>query len=408
MSNPFENALQQISRAAEIVGTDPDTLQILKHPMREVHVVIPVTMDDGSLQLFNGYRVQHNNWRGPFKGGIRYHEEVNIDEVRALATWMTMKTATVGIPMGGGKGGVTVDPKQLSEGEKERLTRGWVRAMAGVIGPDIDVPAPDVNTRAIEMAWIADEFGHPAVVTGKPIENGGSLGRDTATAMGGWYVFDVLRERLLMDPEMATVAIQGFGNAGRTFARLCARHEMKVIAVSDSSGGVYNESGLDIAALEGHKDATGSVQGFAGAKNITNAEILELACGLLVPAALENVITQENAPRVQAKVILELANGPTTPEADDVLFSKGIQVIPDILANAGGVTVSYFEWEQNRTGVIWTEEEVDSRLKLTMEDAAEAVWERKERHATDLRRGAFLLALERLAAAKPGAEGRNT
>ncbi len=399
MSSAFENALSQIRRAAAVTSIDPDTLALLSHPMREVHVSIPVTMDDGTLKIFTGYRVQHNNWRGPFKGGIRYHADVIIDEVRALATWMTMKTATVGIPMGGGKGGVTVDPKTLSEGEKERLTRGWVRAMKGVIGPDVDVPAPDVNTRPVEMAWIADEFGHPAVVTGKPIENGGSAGRGTATAQGGYYVFDALRSKLFLDPETSTVAIQGFGNAGRTFAEICARHEIKVIAVSDSGGGIYHEAGLDIAAVGAHKDATGSVMDFAGAKNITNDEILELTCGVLVPAALENVITEKNAARVNAKVILELANGPTTPEADDVLFAKGVHVIPDILANAGGVTVSYFEWEQNMKGETWSEEDVDRKLKVIMEEAATAVWDRAEAQKTDLRRGAFVLALERLATA---------
>ncbi|MDP2631516.1 MAG: Glu/Leu/Phe/Val dehydrogenase [Candidatus Uhrbacteria bacterium] len=395
-----ENALNQIYRAASLAGISQDVLDILSIPMREVRVSIPVKMDNGEQRIFEGFRVQHNNWRGPYKGGIRYHNNVDLDEVKALATWMTFKTAVAGIPMGGSKGGVTVNPKELSEGELERLTRGWTRAMHGVIGPEIDVPAPDVNTTPREMAWIADEFGHPAVVTGKPIEAGGSEGRGVATATGGYYVFDKLRDRLFVDPEMGTIAIQGFGNAGRIFAGLCARHELKVIAVSDSSGGVYNPEGLDITALQNHKDSTHSVLDFEGAENITNEQLLELECGVLVPAALENVITEENAARIKAKVVLELANGPTTPEADDILFEKGVQVVPDVLANSGGVTVSYFEWDQNMKGEHWSEEDVDAKLKELMHGAAEEVWARKLKYSTDLRRGAFILALERLDSAR--------
>ncbi|MFH1711812.1 MAG: Glu/Leu/Phe/Val dehydrogenase [Patescibacteria group bacterium] len=401
MPNPFENALNQISRAAQLAGTPKELLDRLSTTMREVTVHFPIRMDDGTLRFFEGYRVQHNNWRGPFKGGIRYHQNVDINEVRALATWMTFKTATAGIPMGGGKGGVTVDPKQLSEKELESVTRQWTRSMKGVIGPEIDVPAPDVNTSPREMAWIADEFGHPAVVTGKPIENGGSQGRGKATATGGYFVFDTLRERLHLDPETATVAIQGFGNAGMIFAELCARHEIKVVAVSDSRGGIYNPAGLDVAAVIEHKKTSGVVADFPGAENISNEALLELECGLLVPAALENVITIDNAARINAKVVMELANGPTTPEADDILFGKGIEVIPDILANSGGVTVSYFEWDQNMKGEIWTEEEVETKLKDLIVQAANDVWERKEKYNTDLRRGAFILALERLAEAMP-------
>lgn len=403
MANAFDSALAQISRAAVLGGFDQNLLELLSTPMRQVTVAIPLIRDDGSQILFEGYRIQHNDWRGPFKGGIRYHQNVDIDEVKALSTWMTFKTAVAGIPMGGGKGGVTVNPKDLSDRELEQLTRGWVRAMRGVIGPEIDVPAPDVNTSPREMAWIADEFGNPAVVTGKPVEAGGSEGRGTATAMGGYYVFSTLRERLLLEPEMGTVVIQGFGNAGQVFAEICARHELKVIAVSDSRGGVFNPEGLDIAALAKHKETTGAVSGFEGSEEITNEQILELECGLLVPAALENVITEENAPRVKAKVVLELANGPTTPKADDILFEKGIEVIPDILANSGGVTVSYFEWEQNMKGERWTAEDVDAKLKDIMMKQAEEVWKRKEQHATDLRRGAFILALERLRDAQPKA-----
>ncbi|MCH8049430.1 Glu/Leu/Phe/Val dehydrogenase [Patescibacteria group bacterium] len=398
MPNAYHNAINQIVRAAKVAGTDSELLDLLQLPMRAVLVNIPVKMDDGKQKIFEGYRVQHNNWRGPFKGGIRYHQDVDLDEVKALATWMTFKTAVVGIPMGGGKGGITVNPKELSELELEALTRGWVRAMAGLIGPEIDVPAPDVNTGPREMAWMADEFGHPAVVTGKPIEAGGSAGRSTATATGGYYVFDALRDRLLIDLATTTVAIQGFGNAGRVFAKLCARHELKVIAVSDSRGGIYDPEGLDVAAVIDQKEKTGTVVDFPGAENITNEQLLELECGLLVPAALENVITQENAPRIKAKVVLELANGPTTPEADDILLEKGVMVIPDILANAGGVTVSYFEWQQNMQGESWSEDEVDTKLKEIMIQAANDVWQRKEKFETDLRRAAFILALERLQA----------
>ncbi len=401
MTNPYEHAKQQILRAAKLAGSPAALLDLISIPMREVKVNVSIQKDDGSLAIYEGFRVQHNNWRGPYKGGIRFHQNVDINEVKALATWMTFKTAVAGIPMGGGKGGITVNPKELSVDELERLTRAWTRAMKGVIGPEIDVPAPDVNTSPREMAWIADEFGSPAVVTGKPIENGGSEGRGAATATGGYYVFDTLRDKLLIDPEMESVVIQGFGNAGQIFAQICARHEMKVIAVSDSRGGIYNSEGLDIAKLVEHKKETGTVRDFFGADHISNEELLELECGLLVPAALENVITEENAARIKAKVVLELANGPTTPEADDILFGKGIKVVPDILANSGGVTVSYFEWDQNMKNEHWTEEEVDDKLKPLMKQAALDVWARADEFKTDLRRGAFILALERLEKAMP-------
>lgn len=401
MINPFENALSQINRAAALTEFNPQFLDLMRHPMRQVRISIPVRMDDGTLKVFEGYRVQHNNWRGPFKGGIRYHQDTNIDEVKALALWMAVKCAVANIPMGGGKGGVTVNPKLLSVAELERLTRGWARMMKPVIGPEVDVPAPDVNTSPREMDWIADEFGHPAVVTGKTIAAGGSAGRGTATAQGGFYVLETLRERLFLDPETSSVAIQGFGNAGQHFATLCHRHGYKVVAVSDSSGGIHSEAGLDIPAVIAHKNATDKVADFPGSRSISNEELLTLECGLLVPAALENVITAENAPSIKAKVVLELANGPTTPEADDVLFEKGIHVIPDVLANSGGVTVSYFEWEQNMKKETWTEEEVFAKLKEMMIDAAEAIWSKKEALKVDLRRAAFVVALERIQAAMP-------
>ena len=375
---------------------------LLRSPMKQIEHQLNVTMDDGSSRTFEAYRIQHNNWRGPYKGGIRFHPQVDLDEVKTLAALMSFKTAVAGIPMGGGKGGVTVDPKALSQGERERLDRAWAQAFKADIGPTVDVPAPDVNTGSFDMDIIAAEYGHPAVVTGKSIEHGGSLGRDTATAMGGWYVLQQLKNRLLLDPEMFTVVIQGFGNAGATFADICARHGVKVVGISDSSGAIYKAEGIDIAALHEHKQTTKSVKDFSGARNITNAELLELECGVLVPAALESQLTLDNAARVNAKVVLELANGPTTVEADDILFGKGIQVIPDILANSGGVTVSYFEWDQNMKGEKWSAEQVDVMLKDHMEKAAEGVWQRAKDNNVDMRRGAFILALERLqAASKP-------
>lgn len=399
--NPFASFHHQVDSVAALRPFAEDFLTALRSPMREINELISVTMDDGSAREFHAYRVQHNNWRGPFKGGIRYHAQVDIDEVRALAAWMTMKTAVVGIPMGGGKGGVTVDPKKLSPRERDEVTRAWARIMKPYIGPTVDVPAPDVNTTSHEMDIIAEEFGHPAVITGKSVEHGGSLGRDTATAMGGWFVFNAIRPSLLLDDESATFAIQGFGNAGANFAVLAHRHGMKVVAVSDSMGGVTNPEGLDIPALFEHKKSTGRVQDFPNSRNITNEELLEVPCGVLVPAALEGQITSDNAGRIHAKVVLELANGPTTPEADDILFSRGVMVVPDILANAGGVTVSYFEWEQNMKGEHWTAEDVHAKLKDVMEAAAKAVAERKTQYNTDFRRAAFMLALERLEEAMP-------
>ncbi|MFA6017750.1 MAG: Glu/Leu/Phe/Val dehydrogenase [Patescibacteria group bacterium] len=398
--NPFESFHYQVDRAAALRPFSEDFLRAIQMPMREINQMISVTMDDGSVREFNVYRVQHNNWRGPFKGGIRYHAQVDIDEVRALAAWMTMKTAVVGIPMGGGKGGVTMDPKTLLPRERDAITLAWAKVMKPFIGPTIDVPAPDVNTNSHDMDIIAEEFGHPAVITGKSIEHGGSLGRDTATAMGGWFVFEALRPTFGLD-EHATLALQGFGNAGANFATLAFEHGLKVVAVSDSSGGVYNSEGLDIPALSAHKKATGKVQDFSGATNITNEELLEVKCDVLVPAALEGQITKNNAERIQAKVVLELANGPTNPEADDILFARNIMVVPDILTNAGGVTVSYFEWEQNMKNERWTAEDVHTKLKETMESAAKEIADRKAKYNTDFRRAAFLLALERLEAAMP-------
>lgn len=401
MQNPFENALAQLDRATALVDLSKTFLQRMRHANREVRVSIPVEMDDGRLEVFEGYRVQFNNARGPYKGGIRFHQDTDIHEVNALAFWMALKTAVVNIPMGGGKGGVTVNPKELSDAEKERLARGWMRAMADVVGPQKDVPAPDVNTNPQIMAWMADEFAKitgdttGAVITGKPIEAGGSQGRGTATAQGGFYVFEALRERLGL-PEVCSIVIQGFGNAGQFAAKLWSEAGHKVVAVSDSRAAVRNSEGLDIAALIEHKVSTRSVGDFAGGETFAAEELLQQECDLLIPAALENQIHAGNAESIHAKAVLELANGPTTPEADDVLFSKGVPVVPDILANAGGVTVSTFEWEQNLKGESWSEEEVFVKLKEIMDREAVAISDRAGQLSTDLRRAAFVVALERL------------
>lgn len=404
MNNPFQNALSQLKRATSLVSFSADFLERISHPDRQVRISIPVAMDNGSQKVFEGYRVQFNNARGPYKGGIRYHQDTDIEEVKALAFWMALKCAVAGIPMGGGKGGVTVNPKELSKAELEQLSRGWMRRMADVVGPQKDVPAPDVNTTPEIMAWMADEFAKAtgdtsgAVITGKPIEHGGSEGRGTATAQGGFYVFEALREKLGL-PAMCRVVIQGFGNAGEHAAHIWQSAGHKIIAASDSKAAVVNENGLDVAALYEHKKATGSVGGFAGAQTIASDEVLYVECDLLIPAALENQIREDNAGRIQAKLVFELANGPTTPEADDQLFARGIPVVPDILANSGGVTVSTFEWEQNLKGEHWSEADVFTKLKGMMEKEANGIFEKAMSLKTDLRRAAFVIALERIQSA---------
>lgn len=401
MSNPFKAALEQLDKAAALTDVDPEVVERLKNPNREVHVSLPIRMDDGSLKTFKGYRVQHDDSRGPYKGGIRFHSQTNIHEVRALAFWMTFKCAVAGIPLGGGKGGVTVDPKKLSERELEELSRAWARSMRDVIGPARDIPAPDVYTNPKIMGWIVDEYSEavgvysPGVVTGKPLSIGGSQGRGSATAQGGVYVTEQLLKKLnLKNP---SIVIQGFGNAGSVYAELAAKKGWKVIAASDSSGGIVNEKGLDVQALLKHKMTTGSVADFAGSKPIDNEKILMLKCDLLVPAALEGVITKTNAGRIKAKAIVELANGPTLPEADEKLFKKGIIVVPDILANSGGVTVSYFEWVQNNYNYYWAEKEVLDKLKPLMDTAFINVWKAAEDGATDMRTGAYIVALKAIA-----------
>ncbi len=401
MNNPFENAISQLNRATEVQNFKKDFIARMLRPEREIRVSIPVTMDNGDLNIYEGYRVEYNNARGPYKGGIRFHSDTDINEVKALAFWMALKCAVVNIPMGGGKGGVTVDPKNLSKTELEKLSRGWARMMAPNIGPYVDVPAPDVNTTPEIMKWMNDEYmkitGEKtlATFTGKPIEDGGSEGRGPATGLGGFYVFDVLREKIGL-PQSCRIVIQGFGNVGGNAASILSEHGHKIIALSDSKGAIINEDGIDVEALNEYKKNNRQIEGFPGSKTITNEELLEIECDVLIPAALENQITEKNANNIKTKMVLELANGPTTPEADDILFSKNIPVIPDILANAGGVTVSTFEWEQNLNGEHWSEEEVYKKLKTIMDREALEIFEKANTLNTDLRRASFIIALERI------------
>jgi glutamate dehydrogenase/leucine dehydrogenase len=400
--NAYDNALRQLETAAKIMDLNSETLLKLSNPEKITQATLPVRMDDGSLETFQSYRVQYNSARGPYKGGIRFHPQVDLDEVKALSFWMAIKCAVVDIPMGGGKGGVIVDPKVLSENEIERLSRAWIRAFRPVIGPEKDIPAPDVYTNPQIMAWMADEYsklvGHPAigVVTGKPLEFGGSKGRGSATAMGGFYVLqEAVREKNLK-PEKLTVAVQGFGNAGAIMAKLLFDAGYKVVAVADSKSTIYNKSGLDIDKLQEHKTSSREVKNFKGAKEISTEELFSLDVDILVPAALENQITKDNAENIQAKIIVELANGPTTPEADEILHGKQVLVIPDVLANAGGVTVSYFEWLQNTSNNYWSEEEVDSELKERMIPAYQSIVQAAEEYKVNFRTAAFIKALERI------------
>jgi glutamate dehydrogenase/leucine dehydrogenase len=412
MHNPFENAMAQLDKATKIGSFDSDFIARLRHPNRDIRVSIPVKMDDGSIKIFEGYRVQYNNTLGPYKGGIRYHPDTEINEVKALAFWMMLKCAVAGIPMGGGKGGITVDPEKLSKSELERLSRGWTRGLIDVLGPHKDVPAPDVNTNPEIMAWMSDEFekithakagqageNTSATFTGKPIEKGGSEGRGPATGLGGFYVFDTLRKELGL-LEKCRVVIQGFGNVGSNAAKIFRDNGHIIIAVSDSKNAIVNESGLDLDTVENYKKTNGGLKDFSQkdseTKNITNEELLELECDLLIPAAFENVITGTNADKVRAKAILELANGPVTPEADEILFKKGITVVPDILANSGGVTVSYFEWEQNLKNEHWSEKEIFDKLRSMMESSTQEIFEKSKEFKTSMRIGAFILALERI------------
>jgi glutamate dehydrogenase/leucine dehydrogenase len=396
----------QLEKAARLLELDESVLECLKHPKSVLTVAVPVRMDDGRVRTFTGFRSQHSNARGPYKGGIRYHPNVSMDEVVALSMWMSWKCAVVDIPFGGGKGGVICDPKRMSQGELERLTRRYTHAIAGVIGPDRDIPAPDVYTNPQVMAWIVDTYSEIqgkrslGVVTGKPVEIGGSLGRETATATGCVVAArEALAERGI-DARSATVAVQGYGNAG-SFVHRFAQEKLgaRVVAVSDSSGGIHDKRGLDYERVRAHKRKTDKVAGLAGTEAVTNAELLELDVDLLVPAALEDQINEENAERVRARIVCEAANGPTTPRADEVLTEKGTTVVPDILANAGGVTVSYFEWLQAFNEYPWTEDEVNRRLEDKIVRGYQAVREIARRHRVDNRTAALVLAVGRVAKA---------
>lgn len=410
----FADAISRLDAAAAYAGIDPEAIERLKHPKTIVEISIPIRMDDGSLRIFQGYRVQHDDTRGPFKGGVRYHPQADIDEVKALAFWMTCKCAVMGIPYGGAKGGITVDPKQLSRMELERLSRGWVQRLADVIGPETDIPAPDVYTNPMIMGWMMDEYSKihrrhsPDVVTGKPVELGGSLGREDATGRGGYYCVKELERIHGWKPAETTIAIQGFGNVGQSCARLLHADGYRIVALSDAVGGVYAPGGLDVPGLIQAKDDTRDmktvycegklVEQLPGAR-ITNAELLELDVDLLIPAAIEKQITSENARRIRARTIIELANGPTTSEADAILAARGVPIVPDILANAGGVTVSYFEWVQNKGGYYWPLEEVHTKLGTMMAREFNAVYALAAKKSIPLRTAAYAHALARIGAA---------
>ncbi|HEY3170647.1 MAG TPA: Glu/Leu/Phe/Val dehydrogenase [Thermoanaerobaculia bacterium] len=399
--NPYDFALLQFDRAADHLGLDAGVRDVLRKPKRQLIVSIPVRMDDGLIRVFQGYRVQHSIARGPSKGGIRYHPGVTLDEVKALAMWMTWKCAVVNIPFGGAKGGITVDPKQLSMAENERMTRRYTSEISILLGHDRDIPAPDVYTNPQTMAWIMDTFSMTkgystlGVVTGKPLAVGGSAGRNEATAEGCFVAIEEAARRSSLQLNTATAAVQGFGNAGAAVARFLDEAGVRVVAVSDSKGGVYDKRGLALEGVFAAKERRGSVTAFRGEK-ITNEELLELPVDILVPAALEGVITRSNAPRIKAQIVAEAANGPTTPDADDILRSKGTIVIPDILANAGGVTVSYFEWVQDLYSFFWEPDVVRNHLERTIRRAYEDVEETARRYDTDLRTAALILAVGRV------------
>lgn len=404
--NPWQAAMQVFDNAADLLQLEDGVRNRVKFPERELTVNFPAKLRDGRIRMFTGYRVQHNTARGPAKGGLRYHPNVTLDEVRALASWMTWKCAVVGIPFGGGKGGVICNPKEMNELELENMTRRFASELVGFIGPDRDIPAPDVYTNAQTMAWIMDTYsmnkGHsvPGVVTGKPIAIGGSKGRNEATGRGCVYVIVEAAKHLNLNLNGATAVVQGFGNAGSIAARLlAAEHGMKVIAVNDSSGAIHNKNGLDMPALLAHKAKTGKVNGFHGAADISDEDLLAMPCDVLVPAALENAITAHNAVKVNTRIIAEAANGPTTPEADKILFEKGIMILPDILANAGGVTVSYFEWVQDNYSFFWKEKDINENLREVMVNSFSEVLQTAQKLKIDMRRAAYVAAVSRVAEA---------
>ncbi|MBW3583368.1 MAG: Glu/Leu/Phe/Val dehydrogenase [Euryarchaeota archaeon] len=404
--NPFRIAQRQLDDAAKLMGLEPSVHEYLREPQRLITVRIPVRMDDGTTKTFTGFRCQYNDARGPTKGGLRFHPEETVDTVKALAAWMTWKTSVVDIPLGGGKGGVICNPKEMSQGELERLSRGWVRAVHQVVGPEKDVPAPDVYTTPQVMAWMMDElsvirgYNVPGFITGKPVPLGGSKGRGDATARGGMFVLREAAKTKGIDLAKATVAIQGYGNAGYYAAKLVTElFGSKVVAVSDSSGGIFKDSGLDAEAVSAFKSKNGTVVGFEGSKKITNEELLELDVDVLIPAGIENAITGDNAGNLKCRILLELANGPTTPDADDILYKNGVFVLPDFLANAGGVTVSYFEQVQNAYNFYWELDEIHRQLDKKMTEAFAAVHKTAADHDTHMRMAAYVVAVRRVAEA---------
>jgi len=401
--NPFESMMSRFDRAAQLLNLDPDLYTVLRVPNRELKVYIPTRMDSGRIQVFEGYRVQHNFARGPAKGGIRFAPDVSLDEVRALAAWMTWKCAVVNVPFGGAKGGIICDPQQMSTGELERMTRRYAAELLDFIGPEKDVPAPDMNTNEQTMAWIMDTYSMharhtvTAVVTGKPIDLGGSSGRREATGRGIMIVVDQAIKRFKMTPQNTRVVVQGSGNVGGIGAQLMHEAGYKVVAISDIHGGIYNPKGIDIPKALDYLRATRSFEGYEDVEFVSNSELLELDCDVLVPAATENQITSQNADRLKCKVLAEGANGPTTAGADEILHEKGIFVVPDILANAGGVTVSYFEWVQDRMGYFWREDVVNERLQDKMVASFNDLCRYADQHSVDTRTAAYMLAIDRVA-----------
>lgn len=406
--NPFDNFVAVMDKAAGVMGISEEDYLTFKYPERELKVALPVRMDDGSLKVFEGFRIQHSTLRGPAKGGVRYHQNVNVDEVRALSAWMTFKCAVAAIPYGGGKGGIVCRPREMSKGELERLTRTYIDKISAIISPYTDIPAPDVGTNAQTMDWMVDEYSKLkgesvyGIVTGKSIEIGGSKGRNEATGRGVCFVTLEMMKKYNMKPEDCKIVIQGMGNVGSISAKLLAEEGAKIIAVSDVSCAIYNENGLDIAGIYKYLDSDKNLlDGYTGdCKRITNAELLELPCDILIPAALENQITAENADRIKAKIVIEAANGPTSVEADEILNKKGVKVLPDILSNSGGVIVSYFEWVQNLQNFYWEEDDVNAKLKRQIVGAFNDVFDAREKYDCTFRVAAYIVALNRLVTAK--------
>ncbi|OWZ83104.1 Glu/Leu/Phe/Val family dehydrogenase [Natranaerobius trueperi] len=402
-TNVYQIVQQQIKEAVDMLGLDYTVFEMLKQPQNVLEVSFPVKMDDGSIKVFRGIRSQHCDVLGPFKGGLRFHPTVEMDEAKALSMWMTFKCAVVGVPYGGAKGGIECNPKEMSQGELERLSRGFIKNVANFIGPEKDIPAPDVYTNPQVMAWMMDEFSKVrgynnfGIMTGKPINIGGSKGRSEATGRGCVYVTREAVKELGWNMKDMKVVVQGFGNAGSIAAKLLYDMGATIVATNDSVSGVYSEEGVNPYELEKYKKETGSVKNYPGTENVTNSELLTLECDILIPAALENQLTQANASDIKAKIIAEAANGPTTPEADKILFEKGVITLPDILANAGGVTVSYFEWVQNLQNFYWTEDEVNNRMEEMMVDAFKSCYKTRESYDVHMRTAAYLLAVQRLA-----------